>query len=259
VRREISRRELVARLRGLGVREGGVLLVHTSFRAVRPVDGGPDGLIDALLEALGPHGTLMMPSWTGEDDAPFDPRTTPPAEDLGILPALFWKRAGVARSEHAFAFAALGARADEMVRDGLPLPPHRLESPVGRLWEAGGQVLLLGVGHEANTTLHLAEVLADVPYGIAKHITTLENGKAKRIDYRETDHCCARFALADDWLRAKGLQREGLVGHGSARLIAARDLVSLALDHLRRDPFLFLHPPAAACAECDAARAGAAA
>ena len=68
----ISRTELRAQLGALGV-GGGVLLVHTSFRATRPVEGGPLGLITALREAVGPAGTLVMPSWSGNDDEPFDP------------------------------------------------------------------------------------------------------------------------------------------------------------------------------------------
>ena len=51
---EVSRAEVADQLRALGVEEGGVLLVHTSFRAIRPVEGGPLGLIEAIRDALGP-------------------------------------------------------------------------------------------------------------------------------------------------------------------------------------------------------------
>jgi len=66
-RREIPRAAVTAQLHALGVEPGGVLLVHTSYRAVRPVEGGPPGLIEALRAALGPEGTLVMPSW-GSDN-----------------------------------------------------------------------------------------------------------------------------------------------------------------------------------------------
>jgi aminoglycoside N3'-acetyltransferase len=82
----------------------------------------------------------------------------------------------------------------------------------------------------------------------------MQDGRAVRIDYLENDHCCQRFALADGWLRARGLQAEGPVGHGVARLFRARDVVRLAADELRRDPFLFLHGTDEGCAECDEAR-----
>lgn len=241
-------------LRALGVRAGGVLLVHTSFRAVRPVEGGPRGLIDALRDALGPDGTLVMPSWTGSDDEPFDPAATPASPDLGVVAETFRRLPGVRRSGHLFAFAAAGPAAERVVTGPLPLPPHVPASPVGRVHDLDGQVLLLGVGHDADTTLHLAELLAGVSYRVPKHVTVLRDGRPVRVDYAENDHCCERFALADGWLRERGLQREGPVGHAAARLVRARDVVRVARERLARDPLLFLHPPEAGCGECDAAR-----
>lgn len=251
----LSRAEVVDQLRALGVREGGVLLVHTSFRAVRPVEGGPLGLIEALREALGPEGTLAMPSWTGEDEEPFDPRTTPAASDLGIVADTFWRQPGVLRSEHLNAFAAAGPEALRITSGPLPLPPHIPESPVGFIHDLDGQVLLLGVGHDADTTIHLAELLAGVPYRVPKHCTVLQEGRPVRIEYEENDSCCERFAFADEWLREQGLQSEGRVGHAHARLARSRDIVRVVVEHLSRDPLLFLHPPSAGCADCDEARA----
>ena len=67
----ITREELVHQLHALGVQPGGVLLVHTSFSRVRPVEGGPVGLIEALRTVLGPHGTLVMPAMADDDEHPF--------------------------------------------------------------------------------------------------------------------------------------------------------------------------------------------
>lgn len=249
---------LAQQLRDLGVRKGSVLLVHTSFRAIRPVDGGPLDLIEALRDAIGPEGTLVVPSWTGDDDQPFDPLTTPAASDLGIVADTFWRLPGVMRSNHAFAFAAAGPAAATITADPLPLPPHIPASSVGRVHDLDGQVLLLGVNHDANTTLHLAEILAGVPYGLPKSITILREGVPVRIDYRENDHCCLRFRLADEWLRTRGLQREGRIGSGHARLARSRDIVAVALEHLARDPLVFLHSADEGCEECNEARRSAA-
>jgi len=251
---EVSRAELSAQLRSLGIKTGDVLLVHTSFRAVRPIEGGPLGLIEALRDVIGPSGTLVMPSWTGNDDEPFDPTSTPSSSDLGVVADTFWRLPGVMRSAHCFACAAAGPEAARIASDPLPLPPHIPESPVGRVHELDGQVLLLGVGHDADSTIHLAELLADVPYGVPKHCTVLKEGRPTRVDYRENDHCCARFALADDWLRRRGLQSEGAVGHAHARLVRSRDIVDVARERLAGDPLIFLHAANERCAECDAAR-----
>ena len=251
---ELDRAEVVAQLRAIGVEEGGVLLVHTSFRATRPIEGGPRGLIEALRLALGPDGTLVMPSWAGDDDEPFDPALTPAAGSLGVVADTFWRLPGVQRSDHFHALAAVGPQAARILADPLPLPPHIPESPVGRVHDLDGQVLLIGVGHDADTTLHLAELLAGVPYRVPRYCTVLRDGRPVRIEYGENDHCCERFTLADEWLRARGLQSEGPVGHAHARLARSRDIVRVALEHLARDPLRFLHPPEAACAECDEAR-----
>ncbi len=252
--RTFGRTEVADQLRALGVRAGGVLLVHTSFRALRPIEDGPLGLIASLQDALGPDGTLVMPSWTGDDELPFDPATTPAAGDLGATADLFWRLPGVMRSDHLQAFAAIGPRAEAVVKTPLPLPPHVPDSPVGRVHGLAGQVLLLGVGHEADTSLHLAELIAEVPYGVPRHCMVLQDGKRVRIDYLENDHCCRRFALADDWLRARGLQFEGPVGHGTARLARARDIVDLAVDAMHREPTIFLHGSGEGCADCDLVR-----
>ncbi|HEX2250667.1 MAG TPA: AAC(3) family N-acetyltransferase, partial [Gemmatimonadales bacterium] len=233
---------------------GAALLVHTSYRAVRPVAGGPASLIQALLDAVGPDGTVVMPSWGDDEDTPFDPVRTPVAADLGVTADLFWRLPGARRSKHPFAFAAIGPRAEEITADPLPLPPHRHESPTGRVYDLDGQIVLLGVNHDANTTIHLAELLAGVPYGVPKHCTVLRDGRAVRVDYRENDHCCDRFKLVDNWMRQRGLQREGQVGNAHARLVNSRELVSVVCERLAKDPLIFLHPPEHNCAECDAAR-----
>jgi len=250
----VPRNRLVEQLRTLGMAAGQVVLVHASFRALRPVEGGPGGVIESLLEALGPGGTLVMPSWTGRDDVPFDPRTTAAAGDLGVIADTFWRMPGVRRSTHPFAFAARGARAEEVVSAPLTLPPHAPESPVGRVHALDGRVLLLGVGHDANTTLHLAELIAGVPYRVPHAFTELRDGIPARVEYGENDHCCRLFELADGWLRSAGLQTEGQVGNAHARLFSSRDLVRIAVERLRREPLLFLHS-AGDCEDCDEARA----
>ncbi|WP_200955595.1 AAC(3) family N-acetyltransferase [Sphingomonas sp. Root241] len=243
--------EIAGQLRALGVREGGVLLVHSSYRAVRPVVDGPLGLIAALREAVGPAGTLAMPSATGEDDVPFDPATTANREDLGIVPSLFWQQPGVVRSAHFDAVAAVGPRAEWITGGPFVLPPAAPGSAIDRIREAGGQILLLGVGQDANTMLHLAELLGGAPYRSAFHYTRADG---VRVDYGENDSCCEKFALADDWLRAEGLQREGLIGNAHARLIEAADLIRLAVPRIQADPLVFLHGADEGCEECDEAR-----
>jgi hypothetical protein len=121
----------------------------------------------------------------------------------------------VVRSTHPFAFAASGPAAAWINADPLPLPPHIAESPVGRVHERDGQILLLGVGHEADTTLHLAEVLARVPYAIAKHVTVTPRRKGP------SDRLRRKRPLLRA-LRARGCMAQGAgpTGRGPGRTCA---------------------------------------
>jgi aminoglycoside 3-N-acetyltransferase len=243
----VGRSELVEQLRALGVRPGGVLLVHTSFRAVAPVDGGPLGLIAALRDAA--LGTLVMPTMT-DGESVFDPKSTPTV-DMGIVAETFWRQPGVLRSTHpGGSFAAIGPHAERICAPQPLSPPHGVESPVGVVHALDGQVLLLGVTHSEDTTCHLAEAIANVPYSVS-YPTVVAPGVTESI--AETDHCCVGFRKLDEWLGDR--QRIGTVGHATARLADARAIVEVAVAHLSQDPLVFLCPPERGCEECDSARA----
>jgi aminoglycoside N3'-acetyltransferase len=237
----------------LGVTPGGILLVHTSFSRLKPVEGGPEGLIRALRAALGAEGTLVMPSMSYDADHPFDKRTSP-CPEMGVVADTFWRLPDVMRSDNNHAFAAAGPRAEAILAPHPIELPHGLDSPVGRVYELDGQILLLGVGHDSNTTVHLAENLAGVRYRRDKYVTLLRDGRPVRFEYREIDHCCQNFALVDGWLDERGLQRHGRVGHAEARLMRARDVVLVVTEQLGRNETIFLHPEGFD-EECDDARA----
>lgn len=141
----MTKDQLIGQLDALGVERDGVLLVHAAFSRIAPVEGGPLGLIGTLLAALGERGTLVMPSMADDDDTPFDRRTMP-CRAVGVLADCFWRMPGTLRSDSPHAFAAIGPHAERIT---LPHPvdvPHGRNSPPGRVYELGGQVLLLGVG-----------------------------------------------------------------------------------------------------------------
>ena len=252
-RESTTRDELTRQLLELGVEPGGVLLVHTAFSRVAPVEGGPQGLIAALRTALGPQGTLVMPTMSDDDDVPFDPGTSA-CLTMGVVPDTFWRLPGVLRSNSPHGFAAAGPKAAAITVDHPPDVPHGLDSPPGRVYELDGQVLLLGAGQDSSTTIHVAESLAGVRYRLPKYLTILKDGRQARYHYAETDHCCENFALVDQWLEAKQRQRRGPVGHAEARLARSRDIIEVATAQLREQETVFLHPPGVD-RDCDEARA----
>lgn len=237
----ITNDELIRQLLTLGVIPGGVLLVHTSFSKVKPVEDGPLGLISALRSALGPDGTLVMPSMSYDDDHPFD-KTKSHCAEMGIVPDTFWRQPAVLRSDNNHAFAAVGPLAERILSPHPIDIPHGLDSPVGRVYELDGQVLLLGVDHTSNTTIHLGENQAGVRYGRDKHITILKDGRPTRFEYREIDHCCQNFNFVDAWLDERELQKRGTVGNAAARLFRSRDIVEVIINRLKDNETTFLHP-----------------
>ena len=249
----ISIQHVIQQLKEIGVEAGDTLIVHASFSKIRPVEKGVSGMISALEKVLGTDGTLVMPSMSWEDEKIFDPQTTPCNVEMGILADTFWRQNGVLRASSAHAFAAKGKHAPYITAEQPLDIPHGMDSPVGRVHELDGKILLLGVGHHANTTIHLAEYTSGVRYRVPKKLRIRKDGEPVWFDYEEIDHCCQNFELADHWLAEREQITHGTVGHADARLMCSRDLVAVVTEKLTANETTFLHPYGVD-EECDAAR-----
>ncbi|MGF7031438.1 aminoglycoside 3-N-acetyltransferase [Paenibacillus mucilaginosus] len=177
---------LVEDLRRIGLQRGMTVIVHSSLKSFGGwIPGGPAAVVLALEEVLGREGTLVMPTHSGDLSDParwqnppvpeawwetirrtmpaYEPGLTP-TRAMGAIPECFRKQEGVLRSAHPqVSFAAWGAGAAR-ITEGHELSYSLGEaSPLARLYEADARVLLLGVGHGNNTSLHLAEYRASYP------------------------------------------------------------------------------------------------
>ncbi|MDP6052469.1 MAG: AAC(3) family N-acetyltransferase, partial [Candidatus Latescibacteria bacterium] len=74
------------------------VMVHSSLTSIGDVAGGAATMIDALLEAIGPGGTLLMPSFNHRAVQVFNPMTTPTTN--GTIPDVMWRRSDAVRSLH---------------------------------------------------------------------------------------------------------------------------------------------------------------
>lgn len=250
----ISKSRLIKQLQDLGVQSGAVLLVHIAFSKVKPVENDMLGLIDALETVISPEGTLVMPSMYWDEEI-FDPLTTDCCENMGIVADTFWRQPDVLRGDNAHAFAAKGTHAKHITASQPLDIPHGLDSPVGRIYELDGYVLMLGIDQTANTTIHLAENLAGVRYRTQTDLLIMQDNKPTRIKYGEINHCCQNFQLVDNWLNERGLIRKGNIGHAEARLMRSQDIIAVVTEKLRENETIFLHPYGID-EECDEARAG---
>lgn len=176
-----TRDDLAAQLRALGLGPGDAVLVHTALRRIGPTVGGPDTVIDALLDAVAPGGTVLAYTdwhtpWADLLDGdgrvpdawrphvpPFDAAASRATRDHGAFPEFLRTRPGALRSGSPGAsVAALGARASWFVADHPLDYGYGPGSPLARLVEAGGAVAMLGAPWDTMTLLHHAEHLADL-------------------------------------------------------------------------------------------------
>jgi aminoglycoside 3-N-acetyltransferase len=250
-------RSLAADLRALGLATGDTVLVHSSLRAIGFVAGLAQAVVEALLDVLGPAGTLVVPTHTTFNSDPagwrnppvppewwplireqspgFDPARTP-SWWVGTLPEIVRRWPGALRSDHPqMSFAAVGAEAETVVRD------HRLEdglgeaSPLGAIYRLHGRVLLIGCGHDRNTSLHLAECRQDRPamtdYGAA---VRRPGGASHWVSWTAPLADSSDFATLGGAYEETGALTVGMVGDAVARLMPQRELVDFATAWIRR-------------------------
>ncbi|MEO3745260.1 AAC(3) family N-acetyltransferase [Plantactinospora sp. B5E13] len=244
-------RSLASELGALGVARGDVLLLHSSYRSLGFVAGGVQAVVQAFLEVLGPAGTLVVPTHTPDNTDPagwqrppvpeswwpviraqtpgFDPAQTP-SRWMGIIAEVVRTWPGALRSSHPqVSFAALGAQAAEILAD------HRLDdglgetSPLGAVHRLDGRVLLLGCGHDSNTSLHLAEYRQESPPRATTGASILEpDGTSRWTEWVDVDTHEEVFERLGADFEASGRVTVGPVGNADARLMSQRTLVGFA-------------------------------
>ena len=252
-----TRAALAEHCRVMGLVEGDSVLVHAGLRAVGPILGGPDTLISALGDVVGPGGTLLgYCDWQGEEgvleqpelrDAvpPFDPLRSRSIRDNGAFPELLRTTPGARRSASPGAScAALGGRAEWFVADHALDYGYGPQSPFGKLVAAGGKTLLLGAPLDTMTLLHHAEHLADIPDKRVRRYETpiLLDGQVVWRWFEEFNTGIPIVAgLADDYFEdvvedflSTGQGRRGLIGHAPSVLVEARAMVAFAVEWLER-------------------------
>ncbi len=239
--------DLTADLRALGVAEGEILMVQSSLSAIGRVAGGPQTVIRALLDAIGPEGTLVLPAFRDsvilegfQTEAPepvlaearaiplYDPATTPTT--MGAIPEAFRQWPGVVRSAHPFSsVCALGPAAAHIV-EPHPLPwSSGPASPLARLTEANAQVLLLGVGFNRLTLLHHSETLVSEGRRKTRIVPTAQGIVFAPDVGNDMD---THFPLIGEGFVASGAARQGRIGTAESVLMTARPVVDFARRYL---------------------------
>ncbi|WP_328817886.1 aminoglycoside N(3)-acetyltransferase [Nonomuraea cypriaca] len=243
---------------------GDVMLLHSSMKSLGFVAGGAQAVVQALLDALGTEGTLVVPTHTPSNTDPadwrrppvpeawwpvireqapgFDPSRTP-SQHMGIIAEVARTWPGALRSTHPqVSFAALGKHADDIVAE------HRLDdalgerSPLGAVYRLDGKVLLLGCGHHSNTSMHLAEWRqASPPRSRTGSAIRQPDGRSQWTTWDDVVPDSDDFERLGADYEATGAVTIGQVGDATARLMAQRPLVDFATTWLATHRFGAAH------------------
>lgn len=257
----VTRTSLAADLAALGLASGDAVMVHAAVSKVGRLLDGPDTIIAALSDALGPEGTVLAyadwearyedlvddagrvpPEWR-EHIQPFDPRRSRAIRDNGVLPEFLRTTPGALRSGNPGAsIVALGARAEWFTVDHPLDYGYGEGSPLAKLGEAGGKVLMLGAPLDTLTLLHHAEHLAGIP---GKRIRRIEvplatpTGTQWRMieEFDTGDPIVAGLdedyfaGIVTDFL-GSGQGRQGLVGSAPSVLVEAAAITAFGVNWL---------------------------
>jgi aminoglycoside 3-N-acetyltransferase len=250
-----TQRQLEDDLTDMGLHSGSAVLVHASMEAIGPIEGGEETLVAAIRHVLGTEGTLLVPTFSFDPTSAFDYAIPVSAESINetprnqpglagqIGPPSPWygtrsfsdavlRQTDAVRSEHpGFAFAAIGREADALTSHVPFHYPLGSDGPLARLHQRNGWILLIGVGHTVNVSLHLAEIWANVPY--VHRSTLLKMPTNEDTAMLGSPDCSLGFAKIEPLLRQSRILRRGYIGNAESQLMRQQQTVSMAVAMLQ--------------------------
>lgn len=252
-RKLVTPNDIKDALKKVGLKKGQVVMVHASLSSLGYVCGGAQSIIEALMDIVGEEGTIMMPtqSWknldpkTGvywqepeewwpiirENIPAYDKRITP-TNTMGAVSEMFRQWPGTLRSDHpARSVAAWGHYAKFLTENHDLSNIFGDNSPIGRLYNLDGQVLLIGVGYDKNTSLHLADARAEYPskHTIVESSAILVDGKRVWKDYETLAVDGEDFSSIGKEFELTGQVTHVSLGNGTLSFMKQRALVDFAV------------------------------
>jgi len=247
---EININRLIHDLKAIGVGPGDHLGLGISLKKIGRVTGGPNVLIDSLLEVVGAEGTLMIPAYTknfhlsllkgNRVNYVFDHLQTPVA--TGIVPETLRKRPDALRSRHPTnSVAAIGRYSDFLTKGHDERAPAY--SPYSKLGQINGKILCIGIGDKLVGIRHQAQysagLLGIVPYRCGTYFRG-QDGSKKLFIRKDKGGCVTTLPSLVTDLREKGFVRDGKIGHAESILVPAREALCNMTRRLKDNPTLNL-------------------
>lgn len=252
-RKIVLKKDIISGLKKLGIIEGDNVIVHTAIKSFGYVCGGPQVIIEALLETVGREGTVVMPSqsWKNLDPSsgvhfdaekewwplirenwPAYDKDITPTNTMGCVAEMFRKYRGSVRSDHpARSFAANGKNAEYIVKDHTLSDIFGESSPLAKLYKLNSKVLLMGVGYDKNTSLHLSDVRANYEskHFVKESSAVCINGKRKWVSYETLFVDGEDFCQIGEAFEKEHSLNSINIGDSLVKSINQRELVDFAI------------------------------
>lgn len=242
-----TKEEIFSQLRAMGVPQNSVVLMHSSMRLVGSVEGGIQGLLDAMVEYCTADGGLFcIPTHTWDRlKAEIVLDLSDPKTCLGAFSDLAAADARGIRTEnptHSMMVFGDRARAEEFAKGEIEVCSGTApESCYGKLCEMGGTVLLVGVAHNKNTYLHCVEEMLGMPDRLSEQLYEMKIRRTTgeivpcqghRHSSSLTKDISQRFPKYETAFRYYGAIADGFVGNAPTQACDARlmkEVMSLIL------------------------------
>lgn len=244
-------------LQELGIKKASVIVMHTAMSKLGWTVGGAVSVINAIIDLLTFEGTLVMPAFSSDNTEPSNWQNPPvpeewwpiirknmpaylpeitPTRGIGIVPEVFRKYPDVIRSSHpALSFAAWGKHKKAIVSNHKLDSGFGEDSPLARLYDLNAQILLLGVTHSNNTSLHLAEYRTTAPKKYLQDGSSmLVNNTQKWVRWKDLDHDSDDFEEIGKAFESENQYTPGKVGLAEARLFSQREIVDFAVKWMNK-------------------------
>lgn len=243
----LTKNDLVVGFKKTGLTAGDVVLVHSSYKSLGPVDGGPQAVVDALLEALTPTGTLIIPTFNfnfnkGE---PWDVRTTP--SHMGALTEIVRMNPESRRVFHPFySFAILGQLKDELTKVRYR-DSYGPDSIFMQLRKLDAKIMVIGLSYTHSMTFfHHIEQMEGVDYRFIKAFTGLvtdETGKTYEDTFTMLVRDVDRGVQTEVDPMGEVLEKRGVVtiykiGDADVKIMKANEVYRVTAEEMKKKPGL---------------------
>lgn len=257
-RKIVLKEDLIKGFKDIGVKEGQSIMVHTSLKSLGFVCGGAQIVIEALIQCVGNEGTIMMPtqSWKNldpeegvhweepkewwqliRDNWPVYDKDITPTNTMGQVAEMFRRWPGAKRSNHpARSVAAFGKYADYLTKDHDLSNIFGENSPIDRLYKLDGYVLLIGVGYDKNTSLHLADARAEYPgkHNVNESSAVMVDGKRQWVTYNTLFVDGEDFEDIGNDFEKNYKVNNIKIGNAEVRLMKQREVVDFAVEWIEK-------------------------